>query len=317
MAIKVSVLIPVYNTAAYLEKCLDSVLGQTYVDLEVIAVNDGSTDNSGEILAQYARRYGNLCVLTQDNGGLQKARQAAIQHSKGDFIAFVDSDDSLPADNVIARMVEAIHVGTQVVVGRINIDREGHRRVFPSAVFHSLSTYDYLTRYVLCGRVSWNLVAKLFDRHLVMAVTNNPIRVSAGEDALYTIALLHQAVGTVEMVNLPVYNYYMREGSITQSKKPKYILDNFRVADYVDNLLDGAVEKKYRVAFRMLCMSTSFRYGWLGSMHPLNAETIRLYKQVPGVMSLFSVRKKVWLWLLIHCGDWLSRYVYKNQLYEN
>lgn len=317
MAIKVSVLIPVYNTAAYLEKCLDSVLGQTYSDLEVIAVNDGSTDNSGEILERYARRHGNLRVVMQDNGGLQKARQAAIQCSTGDFIAFVDSDDSLPANDVISSMVQAVQPDTQLVVGRMNLDRQGNLRMFPSAIFQSVSAYEYLTRYVLCGRVSWNLVAKLFDRHLVVAVTNNPIRVSAGEDALYTIALMHQAVGTVEMVNFPVYNYYMREGSITQSKKPKYILDNFRVADYVDNLLDGVVEKKYRVAFRMLCMSNSFRYGWLGSLHPLNAETIRLYKETPGVMSLFSVRKRIKLWVLIHCGDWLSRYVYKNQLHEN
>lgn len=316
MQTKVSILIPVYNTSSYLAKCLDSVLGQTYSELEVIVVNDGSTDNSLDILESYAHKHRNLKVINKPNGGLQSARKVGIQNATGDFIAFVDSDDTLPSTYVIETLVDAIMPQTQIVVGRVNIDNGAEPRLFPSSVFTTISAQEYLLNYLICGKVSWNLVAKLFSRSLINSTVSNPINVSAGEDALYTISLANAATGTVTMVNKPVYNYYVRPGSITQSRNTKYIYDNFKVADYIDNLLKDRVDTKYRVAFRLLCMSNSFRYGWLGRRNNINADAIRRYQQTSGVLPLFAPKKRLQIWILIHFGDLLSTIVFKNRIHE-
>jgi glycosyltransferase involved in cell wall biosynthesis len=90
---KVSVIIPIYNVDQYLEKCLNSVLEQTYQLLEIILINDGSTDLSGSICEIYKEKDKRLIVIHKENGGLSSARNAGIEISTGEYIAFIDSDD--------------------------------------------------------------------------------------------------------------------------------------------------------------------------------------------------------------------------------
>ena len=89
----VSVIIPVYNTAPYLRQCLDSVCKQTLQNIEIICINDGSTDNSAEILQQYEEKDSRVCVITQENKGIAVARNIGLQYARGQYIGFVDSDD--------------------------------------------------------------------------------------------------------------------------------------------------------------------------------------------------------------------------------
>lgn len=91
----VSVIIPVYNVEKYLPKCVDSVIGQTYADLEIICVNDGSPDNSADILEGYAQKDSRIKIINQTNQGLSGARNTGISHATGEYIVFVDSDDWL------------------------------------------------------------------------------------------------------------------------------------------------------------------------------------------------------------------------------
>lgn len=93
---QISVIIPVYNTEKYLPACLDSVCSQTFQDIEIICVNDGSTDKSGEILAKYAEQDKRIVIINQENKGQSKARNVGLNIAKGCYINFVDSDDRLP-----------------------------------------------------------------------------------------------------------------------------------------------------------------------------------------------------------------------------
>lgn len=93
MVPKVSVIMPVYNTAKYLERCLEALVNQTLTDMEIIAVNDGSTDQSLQILEEYAGRYPNIRIFSKENGGQATARNLGIRESRGDYIGFADSDD--------------------------------------------------------------------------------------------------------------------------------------------------------------------------------------------------------------------------------
>lgn len=90
---KISIIVPVYNTEKYLEQCLDSLLAQTFTDLEIICVDDGSTDNSLKILNDYKTRDERITVITQENQGQYAARNKGVEHSTGEWITFVDSDD--------------------------------------------------------------------------------------------------------------------------------------------------------------------------------------------------------------------------------
>ena len=95
---KVSVIIPVYNAEKYLNKCISSIANQTMQDIEILAVNDGSTDNSLEVLEQLSSKYKKLQVFNKENGGAGSDRNMGIEYAKGEFIKFVDADDYLKVD---------------------------------------------------------------------------------------------------------------------------------------------------------------------------------------------------------------------------
>ena len=90
---KISVIIPVYNVEKYLRRCLESVINNTYTNLEIICINDGSSDNSLKILNEYAARDSRVVVFSKSNGGLSSARNKGIKKSTGEYITFIDSDD--------------------------------------------------------------------------------------------------------------------------------------------------------------------------------------------------------------------------------
>ena len=112
---KTSVIVPVYNVERYLARCLDSVLSQTERDIEVVCVNDGSTDGSARILAEYAARDRRVRVVSQANRGLSAARNAGLDIAAGEWIMFVDSDDWVPADAVEGFLRVAAESGAPVV----------------------------------------------------------------------------------------------------------------------------------------------------------------------------------------------------------
>ena len=89
----ISVIVPIYNVEKYLEKCIESILAQTYTDYELILVNDGSTDGCYEICQKFSKRDVRIKLINKPNGGLSSARNVGIDNSKGDYITFVDSDD--------------------------------------------------------------------------------------------------------------------------------------------------------------------------------------------------------------------------------
>ena len=123
----VSVLIPVYNVEKYLKKCLESVTGQTLTNIEIICVNDGSTDNSLKILEKYKALDSRIKIVNKENGGLPSARNAALDIATGEYVGFVDSDDYIE-ENMFERLVEVAHnENSEVVICGANIFPERTR----------------------------------------------------------------------------------------------------------------------------------------------------------------------------------------------
>ena len=113
---KLSVIVPVYNTEKYLRECIDSILAQTFTDFELILVDDGSTDGSGAICDEYAEKDPRIQVIHQENGGVTRARKAAMRIAAGSWISFIDSDDWISPDMFAAMLEKASNSKAQIVI---------------------------------------------------------------------------------------------------------------------------------------------------------------------------------------------------------
>lgn len=150
MNIKISVIIPVYNMGKYLPECLDSIVQQTLKEIEIIAVNDGSTDESLSILEKYSNDYDNIIVLTQRNQGAGPARNNGIQHAKGKYLIFIDPDDFYPNNYCLEALYNAAEDNNVLICGGIMVlNNEGQRTVRDSKALRdfyvnkSVKTIDY------------------------------------------------------------------------------------------------------------------------------------------------------------------------------
>ena len=114
--IKVSIIVPVYNVEKYLEKCLDSIVKQTYENIEIILVDDGSTDKSGTILDQYAEMDNRISVIHKKNEGVSTARNTGIEAARGEYICFADADDYLMPDYVEYLLTLAVDKNADIAI---------------------------------------------------------------------------------------------------------------------------------------------------------------------------------------------------------
>lgn len=114
---KISVIIPVYNVEKYLPECLDSVIGQTLTDIEIICINDGSPDNSLSILKDYAAKDSRIIIIDKENEGVGKARNDGMRAASGEFIAFMDSDDYYPSSDVLEKLYNAAKENNVKIAG--------------------------------------------------------------------------------------------------------------------------------------------------------------------------------------------------------
>lgn len=131
----ISVIVPVYNVERYLRQCLDSLINQTYNELEVIMVDDGSKDSSGKICDEYSEKYDNFKVVHKENAGLGMARNTGFEHIKGEYVTFVDSDDYLEPDCIATLYNELRNKDVDMCKG-------GFKRVIDSGKIVSNRIYD-------------------------------------------------------------------------------------------------------------------------------------------------------------------------------
>ena len=185
---RVSIIVPVYNTAQYLSACLDSILAQTFDDFELLLVDDGSTDDSPAICDGYKAKDDRVRVFHRGNGGVSAARNLGVEQAKGDWICYVDSDDEVKPD-YLKVMVEAICSERCLVMGNLSDDRmSGNLR--EDITLHGQEMVRYLLEtgaLFLSGPV-----AKLFRRELLI---ENAIRfpegIHYGEDMVYLFNYLN------------------------------------------------------------------------------------------------------------------------------
>ena len=226
---KISIIVPVYNVEAYLERCVESILKQTYTYFELILINDGSTDSSGKICDHLASQYENIKVYHIENAGVSNARNMGIQLATGAWITFVDSDDFVTQDYLatLASAVEGGNVGFVIaplhhIKNSIVTDLPPH-----SGKTELWSTEETMKELLMTTRTSFFPVAKLFKRDMLADEKFNT-DYHLAEDALFLTELLLKTRCSSVFIDKPIYYYDHREGSATTSVN-RYVFDTIEV----------------------------------------------------------------------------------------
>lgn len=229
MSEKISVIVPVYQVEAYLERCVDSILKQTYQNLEIILVDDGSTDQCPEICDEYEKKDPRIKVIHKENGGLSSARNAGLDAAEGELIAFVDSDDFIEAD-MLEKLYDALteHEADMSVCNLEWVDEHGRNiRGCYGQIFRDgcMDPWNYwekvLDRNNTCFVVAWN---KLYRKEIWKKLRYPAGKLNEDEFVLHEIIRQCSRIAYVPYVG---YNYVQRTGSIMSNKKKEPNFDVF------------------------------------------------------------------------------------------
>lgn len=214
----ISVIVPIYNVEKYLKKCVDSIIDQTYENLEIILVNDGSTDNSGKIAESYIKIDKRIKVYHKENGGLSDARNFGIKKSKGEYLAFVDSDDFIEKNMYEVLLSNLKEYNADIsICGRYIVYPDGKKnnrvgeikkiKMNKRESLIQLNSYSYF---------DMSACDKLFKRNLF-----EDIEFPFGKkcEDYYTMYKIFAKSNLVIYDSIPLYNYYQRANSISRNKK--------------------------------------------------------------------------------------------------
>lgn len=255
--VKVSVIIPVYNVENYLEECLDSIINQTLKDIEIICINDGSTDNSLEILNDYACSDVRLKIINQENEGQGAARNQGIKLSQGEYIYFMDSDDilELSALEELYNMSKSMDLDI-LIFKLINFDDGSHEK-YTSKYYEMpfLKKYEgKIFNYNKLGQKAMDIAVsppgKLFKRSLIFSM-KFPEGLIFEDNYFFAEAMLKAK--RVSFLNKHFYNHRIRNDSTTTTKTIKFvdtivisnkIIDLFKEFGVYNQFKKRIIEKK-------------------------------------------------------------------------
>ena len=232
----ISVVVPVYNTEKYIAKCIDSIMNQTYPNLEIIIVDDGSTDKSGCIADSISKTDSRIKVIHKTNGGLSSARNCGIDQAKGTYIGFVDSDDWIEKDMYL-KLYEAISFFQckMAVCGRYDIyENRGLKKIglCPHG-YKKITGEECVGKILIWGGMDSSACDKLFETSLFTEFKFPEGKISEDVAIMYQVALKSREIALVPYC---LYNYNHRDESITTTTvfKP----DKLHIVDHSKTILE-------------------------------------------------------------------------------
>ena len=233
----ITVVVPVYNVENYLEECIKSIINQTYKNLEIILVDDGSTDNSGKICDEYKKEDNRIKVIHKKNGGLSDARNTGIDNSNGKYITFIDSDDIIKEDYIEYLYNLIKKYNTQVSICSYSVSMENGKKIDNGKGYNEkkLTKIETLDRMLNEEGFTVSACSKLYDIELF-----NNIRYPKGklcEDNGTTYKLFDK-VDYIAYGNESKYFYFKRNGSIMRSNFNERKFDMIELTDEMCDYLD-------------------------------------------------------------------------------
>lgn len=211
---KLTVIVSAYNVGKYIKKCLKSLVNQTLENIEILVVNDGSTDNTEIIVKDFEKKYKNLKLLNKENGGLSSARNYGIKYATGDYIAFVDGDDYL--EEVAYKEIMKKLVREKSEIGIFSYKKVYKNKVENVRLNKKLYSGKFLKNVLSksdeASIVAWN---KIFKRDIIIENKIYFENKAYFEDTGFIFRYLY-FVKNISIIDIPFYNYVQRRGSITK-----------------------------------------------------------------------------------------------------
>lgn len=279
----ISVVIPLYNVDRYLSRCLDSVVAQTYKNLEILLIDDGSTDRGPSICDEYATKDPRIVVVHKENGGLSDARNKGIDEMTGTYVTFIDSDDYVDEDyvetlyNMIAEDNTKLSICSHRVLydtGKIIEKATGERSVLDSKTVLERILYD--------EGIDLSSWAKLYSSELFMDVRFPVGRVF--EDSATTYKLV-DLCDRVSLNSVSKYNYMIRSNSISTSKFTSKKMDLITATDEMTAYIAGKYPDLQKACDRRLM------YAYLSTLSQLVKDTSK-HKEESVLMNYINSNKK-------------------------
>ena len=222
----ISIIVPVFNTEEYLDRCIKSLLSQSYNNIEIILVDDGSTDTSSDICDYYNSQFDNIIVKHKTNGGQISARKLGIACSNGDYISFIDSDDWIEKNMLSSLVEQNIDCSADIIAFGCVEDYVSRSNVLTNVLSDGMYGRKWIQShreelFITDNFFSWSILPhlcdKLIKRSLIQdAINNVPDGILFGEDVASVFPCI-QCADSLLIVNKPYYHYVQRQGSIVKS----------------------------------------------------------------------------------------------------
>ena len=302
---KISIIVPVYNTEKYLRRCLDSIAAQTFTDWECICVDDGSPDASGAMLDAYARRDARFCVIHQENGGVSRARNTALDAARGEYVGFVDSDDWIESEMISTLYDTAIEHEADAVVS-------GYKWFSPNGKIEEIAPkfgwMDMPKDFVM----EWQgPCAKLFKRTILHKENIRfPEGITLAEDLFFTFQVFFRTQ-KVFGINKAFYSYFWNENSATHTITIQKIGEERTVLQKIENTLEEKkaqkewyvflTERKCRAKNKYIFKIEKPNYSAWRNCYP------EVYKDA---IHYSRIHKKVFLFVVQHKLDFLANILF-------
>lgn len=290
----ISIIVPIFNVEEYLEKCIDSILCQTYINLEIILVNDGSTDGSGKIIDMYKLRDNRIIVIHKENGGLSDARNVGIDKANGEYLCFIDSDDYVEPNMVESLYHACIDNSVKVATcGRFFEIGNETRLLFcldGPKEFPAKKAIDELLNWGVMDSAAWD---KMYHYSLFENIRFPRGRIH--EDIIVTYRIIQLAHRIIH-VGCPLYHYIKREKSITNATFSTSRMDLIRHAQEAQNAIvnvfpDLKFSTQYFVAVNALIILREIRKS--SDSRRYKHEIWKLKKSIIKNFIGYSINKKV------------------------
>ena len=242
---KISIIVPIYNCEKFLDKCLKSIINQTYKNLEIILVNDGSADNSLKIIKKYAKIDKRIKVIDKKNEGVSLSRNRGIRESTGKYITFVDADDYLD-DTMIERMyetikkekVEAVRINYKVHYKDTTETDTGNLENIGNKLYQKEELKEIVLKKILDGTMHSFVYLLMIDREALLKTKLFKTDIHMMEDVILYVELM-LSLNNLYILDEALYNIFFNEESATNNKKnyERNILNVLLVNDYIKKIL--------------------------------------------------------------------------------
>ena len=309
----ISVIVPIYNVEKYINQCIDSIINQTYKNLEIILVDDGSPDNCGRICDEYAKKDSRIKVVHKENGGVCSARNIGMEKSTGKWIAFIDSDDWIENKYFEIILNEAKKEDVDIVIcGYNKIWKNKVEKINASGENINYNSREYLIKSLNPQTCFGFCPMRLIKKESIGDIRFNQ-NIVVGEDALFNIQI-SKNINKAVLLKQALYNYRNNSNSVVKRYDTNYAdkyLDSMKLnrAYIFENYIEKDVIQNYYnfVAFHVMLIAVNYCY------HPDNKEKNKrkLLKEICNISELkegieksnydnISLTRKITLFTLKH-----------------